>query len=215
MSVKRGKKTGNFRGFPISDSIEKEDKLLIENFSFYLKGKYKINNEQLKQIISKKETKITIPVSIFNKKLGSLEAIIKFLKENYKLSFKEISKLLNRRYTTIVNSYKNSLKKFPKRLIVSDVRYSFPISILKNRKYSVLEVIVSYLREELKMGFSGIAELLERDARTIWTVYKRKQQKIPSKFSEFKSFQLYKQQKIPSKFSEFKSFQLYKEKKDA
>lgn len=195
MSVKRGKKTGKVRGFPISDSIGREDRLLIENVSSYLKNKYKINNEQLKNIISEKEAKITIPVSIFNKKLSSLETIIKFLKENYKLSFKESSKLLNRRYTTIINSYKNSLKKFPKKLIIKDIKYSIPVSILKNRKFSVLENIVFYLKDEFGLRFSEIARLLRRDARTVWTVYKRKQQKIPLKFSEFKGFQLYKEKK--------------------
>lgn len=177
MLVKKRKKAKKISDLSIPDSLERDDKRLIENITFYLKNKYKIDDEQLKELIIKKRTRITIPIVVFNKKIGALETVVKYLKENYKLRFKEISKLLNRSYTTISNSYKNSLKKYPKGLIVKDVKYTIPVSILKNRKFSVLEIIVSYLKDNFDLKFSQIANLLKRNVKTVWTVYRRYKRK--------------------------------------
>jgi hypothetical protein len=62
-------------------------------------------------------------------------------------------------------SYKNFLKSVLKEKKV-------PLSIFPN-KIGALEAIVKYLKENIKMNYSEIAELLNRDDRTIWTVYQR------------------------------------------
>lgn len=177
MSDKNSEKDRKILNSDIPESLKKHDKKLIENITFYLKSKYNLDNGQLRELITKKQAKITIPVSIFNKRLSSLETIVKFLKEEYNLSFKQISKLLNRSYTTITNTYKNSLKKHPYKLTVKDTKHSIPVSILKNRKFSVLETITSYLKDSLNLKFSQIAILLKRNTKTVWTVYKRRKKK--------------------------------------
>ena len=48
-----------------------------------------------------------------------------------------------------------------------------PSSIFRDRELSVLEAMVEYFRERKGMKYSEIARLLNRDDRTIWTVYKR------------------------------------------
>ena len=59
-----------------------------------------------------KKEEISIPLSIFsNRKLGPLEAISKYLKDDAKLKFSEIAKLLNRNQKTIWVSYHNAKKK--------------------------------------------------------------------------------------------------------
>ncbi|MFH1307246.1 MAG: hypothetical protein ABIH72_00140 [archaeon] len=54
---------------------------------------------------------------------------------------------------------------------------SIPSSIFKDRKLKVLEVLVEYLKEKLNLSYHEIALLLNRDDRTIWTVYSRARKK--------------------------------------
>jgi len=48
-----------------------------------------------------------------------------------------------------------------------------PSFVFKDRTLSVLEVMVEYLRENKKMRFHDIAQIINRDDRTVWTVYRR------------------------------------------
>jgi len=57
-----------------------------------------------------------------------------------------------------------------------------PISIFKDRSLSVLEVIVEYLHEVKGLNFKNIAVQLNRNERTIWTVYHRARQKRAKQF---------------------------------
>ena len=63
-----------------------------------------------------------------------------------------------------------------------------PVSIFIE-KLSALETIVKYLRENLELGFSKIALLLNRDSRTIWTTYsnalKKRKEKLVVKESRY------------------------------
>ena len=53
-----------------------------------------------------------------------------------------------------------------------------PSNIFKNRSLSILEALVEYLKEKRSLTYHEIAELLERDDRTIWTVYNRAKKKV-------------------------------------
>jgi len=48
-----------------------------------------------------------------------------------------------------------------------------PSFVFKDRTLSVLEVMVEYLRDNKKMRFHEIAVIINRDDRTVWTVYRR------------------------------------------
>jgi len=48
-----------------------------------------------------------------------------------------------------------------------------PSFVFKDRTLSVLEVMVEYLRDNKKMRFHDIAQIINRDDRTVWTVYRR------------------------------------------
>ena len=52
-----------------------------------------------------------------------------------------------------------------------------PLRILQDRNVAVLEAIVEYLKQEKGLKYSEIAKLLNRDQRTIWTVYSRVKKK--------------------------------------
>jgi len=65
---------------------------------------------------------------------------------------------------------------------VSAVRISsIPISVLRDRSLKPLEAIVEYLKDIQGLTYHEIAELLNRDDRTIWTVYNRAKKKRGSR----------------------------------
>ena len=57
-----------------------------------------------------------------------------------------------------------------------------PLSLFKNRKLGVLEIIVKCLKENLELNYSRIAGILNRDPRTIWATYKKASEKENEKF---------------------------------
>jgi hypothetical protein len=52
-------------------------------------------------------------------------------------------------------------------------KFAIPLSIVCDRKVSIFETIVEYLKEHYGLTYHEIAVLLNRDDRTIWTVYNR------------------------------------------
>ncbi len=122
---------------------------------------------------------VIIPISVFkNDHLSSLETIVKYLRENLLLSYKQIGSLTNRDNVALAVSYRNAKKKLESKLIASEIHlYPIPVKILQDRKLSVLENIVSYLKDSFGLTYHKIALLLNRDDRTIWTVYQRANKK--------------------------------------
>ena len=141
-----------------------------------LKEKYELAPHEILSLITDKpiSKEITIPVSIFEyNKLSALEAICKYLKEELELSYSKIALLLNRDSRTIWTTYDNAIKKKKEKLHVKKSKFFIPISILADREFSVLEVIVSYLKDNFNLRYVEIAILLNRDERNIWTSYNR------------------------------------------
>ena len=122
--------------------------------------------------------KESIPVSIFsNTKLTVFEAIVKFLREERNLTYKRIGGLVNRKTTTISTTYQRALKKMKGRLLVQ-AALIIPLSQFKeNATFSPLEIVVDYLHTAQAFSLKTIAQTLNRDTRTIWTVYHRALQK--------------------------------------
>jgi hypothetical protein len=54
---------------------------------------------------------------------------------------------------------------------------SIPSVIFRDRSLKVLEILVEYLKEHQNMTYHEIAVLLNRDDRTVWTVYNRAKKK--------------------------------------
>ncbi len=130
-------------------------------------------------LASLKKEEIEIPVSVFdNKKLSALETIVKYMKENLEFKFSKISKLLNRDSKTIWVTYSNSREKMRESLKIMPSKKQIPVSVFRNRVFSVLENLVKYLKENYDLTYHEIAELLNRDDRTVWTVYHRAEKKL-------------------------------------
>lgn len=76
-----------------------------------IKKKYILTEDEIKDLLGKIRGEIVLPISIFNEKLGMLEAASLYLKDELNLSFSEIAKLLKRNYKTIWTSYNKAKKK--------------------------------------------------------------------------------------------------------
>ncbi|MBI2141149.1 hypothetical protein HYU16_01875 [Candidatus Woesearchaeota archaeon] len=144
-----------------------------------------LSEEQVVRLLEERGEAIHIPVSIFsNTKLSGLELVCKYLKEELSIHFSEISKLLNRDYRTVWTTYSIASKKHKGALSVPRSKYFFPTLILTDRRLSVLEAIVSYLKDELGLRFTEIGSELHRDQRNIWTVYRRAKRKLAASAGE-------------------------------
>jgi len=166
-------------------SMNKEEiidltKKIFSDVLSHAKEKTGIKEDKIYKLIEKEISgkAVEIPISIFNNgELSALEAIVKYMKENMKLKYSQIGVLLNRDERNIWTTYNNSKKKRKKKFSIKKKDYAIPASIFKNRKLSVLENITKYLKENKKLTYHNIAELLNRNDRTIWTVYNRAQTK--------------------------------------
>jgi len=155
-----------------------ELKEFVKEFVSHLKYDHKLTSEQIEELLSKKVRKDLLPISIFdNKELGCLETIVKYLKEELDLSFHEIALQLNRNDRTIWATYNVACKKRKIKLPVKESKFYIPVSIFKDRNFSVLEFVVSYLKDNFNLRYRDIAILLNRDERNIWTVYNRYKKK--------------------------------------
>src|SRR3989338_5059735 len=99
---------------PIKDSKAVEKKLL-DTFS-YLK-RQGLSEEEMTSLVNKllktvAKEEVKVPISVFkNDYLASLENIVKYLRENLLLSFKQIGSLTNRNEIALAVTYRNAKKK--------------------------------------------------------------------------------------------------------
>lgn len=162
-----GKLIFKFKGLSNEGKLE-----LISYFINELKGLH----EAAKQgIPGKKEA--GIPIGVFgNDRLSSLEAIVKYLKEDLKLKFSKIGKLLNRSGKTIWATYHNSIRKMPSSFGLVSRDIMIPASALSDRAYSTLESVVGFIKN-LDYSNHEAALMLHLDDSTIWTVYAKVKKK--------------------------------------
>jgi len=164
----------------ITDELKEEYSLnkkeIIQVIIEKLKTKYKVTKKEILEII-REDQEINIPITIFSKELGGLETITKYMKENLNMSYSEIAEELNRDERTIWTAYKKAKEKQKESIKIKETEILVPTSILKDRKLTILESIIVYLKEK-GMKYSEIAELLDRDQRNIWTVYSRAKKKL-------------------------------------
>ena len=145
-----------------------------------LKEKYNVSSDEILSLIEKKPVSKEILITVdkvWTKGLSALEVIWKYMKEEVEFNYAKIALLLNRNNRTIWTTYNNAVKKKKEKIPVKESRFFVPVSVFKDRKFSVLEVIVSYLKDNFNLRYSEIAVLLARDERNIWTVYNRSKKK--------------------------------------
>ena len=154
-----------------------EERFLVDIFSQIserLKQKYNYSDEEIFRLWNN-ENNLLIPAGIFAGKLSPAEALAKFLKENNELSYSEISELIGRDERGIWANYKRAIKKMPWPFEING-SISVPVSIFNSDK-SILEALISYLKDVKKMRNKKIAQLLNKNPANIWTVHNRAKKK--------------------------------------
>ena len=148
-----------------------------------LRDKHDLSLEEISELIKSermKEETIKIPLPIFTfKDLGPAESLVKYMKENLGMKFSEIARVLNRDDRTIWITYRNAAKKMPARIIekIEKKKILVPVSILADRRLSILESIVNYLKSK-NFANIKISKVLDKDPRNIYTFYARAKKKL-------------------------------------
>ena len=154
---------------------------------------------------------ILLPLEILRtNELSSLESIVKFLRENHSLSYKEIGILLHRNPKTLAVTYaasrrKKSEKFFSNTLTVSPLSKSrssssatdsIPITIFDDT-LSVLESVCFYLKSQTSSdnSYAKIARMIGKDQRTVWTVCHRAKIKLEQRRSKLEKEKVHKTSK--------------------
>jgi DNA-binding CsgD family transcriptional regulator len=158
--------------------ISKESDLVIDISEKEPENTNKPNKGTEKSI---KSISNDFPISILKTQLSSLEAIVKFLRENRKYSYKEIAILLRRNPKTLAVSYGMAKTKRPEKFskYICASKSRIPLSVF-NERLSILEAIITYLRSR-DMSYSEIARFINKDPRTVWTVCRRAEKRTGEK----------------------------------
>lgn len=166
---------------PSQEKVQQElDALSTLLDSFLLSSK--LSFEELLHLLKEKHEKKTplmIPSAIFRDgELGIMESVVKYLKEEFHLTYHQIAVLLKRDDRVVWATYNNALRKRKEKLQPMGKNAWLPLSIFSDGAKGPLEAIAVYLRDSASMSFKDIGILLNRDNRVIWTVYnKRRKQR--------------------------------------
>lgn len=159
--------------------IDGQKKYLIDSFLSLIKS-FSVTDQKeiLDNLQSEFHNKILsptsffLPVYIFQKNLGALESICKYLRDDLGLTSKKVSSLVGRTSSTVDVSYRKAMEKHPGRFVVRESGYTVPLSVLlSSKKFGVQEAIVGYFRDHYNLNFRQIADLLHRNYQTVRTAY--------------------------------------------
>lgn len=153
--------------------IPKKDLVqLAVKLNKYLEAEHNISREELCGL----SDKFSVPISIFSHKLSPLEALAKFLKEERKMSYHDIGELVQRDERGIWITYRNAKRKQATPFQFPEHDITVPLKIFTKR-FSILESLVRYLKEQQNIKVANIAHLLNKSTSTVWTVYNRAKRK--------------------------------------
>ena len=170
--------------------IKQKSKLFEELLFETIEKKYaiktgeiiKIKNKLLENKNINRNYIESIPVKILQfKKISSLEAITKFLRDNKKLPYNTISQLLNRQPKSLASTYNIACKKMPESFStdIDEDKSRIPFTAF-SKNLSILEAICNYLHTQ-NHTYADISRMLNLDPRTVWTVCNRANKKLKLK----------------------------------
>lgn len=162
---------------PPGDFLSQLTKTELLDIIHALKHKHNLSLHDLKHL-QQYDMPILLPNFIFNRHLSALESICKYLKENLGFTYHKIAILLARNDRTIWTTYQHAAHKYKKPFPKNTPLLTIPLPLFANRKLSTLEHLVTYLKDALHLPYHMIAKTLERNDRTVWTVYQRAQHKL-------------------------------------
>ncbi|MDP7323216.1 MAG: hypothetical protein QF632_00480 [Candidatus Woesearchaeota archaeon] len=92
-------------------------------------------------------------------------------------SFAKLAKKLNKSYQTVWQTYNHAQSKHPIKLRIKPSIIQIPITIFRKQCTTVLQSLVTYLREELQLSYKEIGAILKRNKQTVYTIHTRNQTK--------------------------------------
>jgi hypothetical protein len=150
--------------------------VIMENIS----DKFKIPFEQVIELSRKKESGgLDFPSFILrDNRLGIMEAVTKYLKEDLQMPYSKIALALNRDPRVVWVTYNKALLKKKERFSMGEPSRMIPISVFCDSSLGPMEALSRYLVDKEQMSFSSCASLLNRDSRSIWACYNKSKNKI-------------------------------------
>ncbi|PIN90276.1 hypothetical protein COU57_03935 [Candidatus Pacearchaeota archaeon CG10_big_fil_rev_8_21_14_0_10_32_14] len=154
-----------------------------ENSTFNENSLAKASKEELIDQILKEE-EIFFPIEIFSSDLSPLEAITLYLREKKNFRINKIAEALNKNSAAISLAYKNSKKKNVK-FTFKETQFEIPLSLYSdgknvNARLSISEITTLYMRER-GMNLTKIANLMDKNVKTVWTFSRRGMNKLKTK----------------------------------
>jgi hypothetical protein len=161
-----------------------ESRELLKSIIRFMKMNQQLSLKELVSLYTEVSPEESVPVSIFSTALSPSEALCKYLKENRSLSFHEIAVLLNRDDRSVWTSYSRAAGKTRAQFTIAEDDIHIPVLIFQDRSFSILEHVVSYLRENYRYSNSKIARLTKKNPSSIATVANRAVSKAKLKEGE-------------------------------
>ena len=142
-----------------------------------LKKEFAISSEGLVALLQEQSSSF-IPVDLFaTRNASGLQTLVTYLKKKYGYSFRKIGDILNRNERTVWTAYHQAKRRLKTEFDIPEEATEFiPITRFRDRKFSVLEHIVSFLKEK-EYANKDIALLLNRTQTTVSTVLGRASKK--------------------------------------
>ena len=158
------------------------EKELFTQLMVRLRSKNTLSLNELLSIYHSTTPEPTIPVTIFSGKLKPAEALCKYLKEELRLSNKEIAEILGRETKSIWATYARAVEKRIVKgskinLVNFKEDYVLPLSLFAKSKCSILENVVWYLNTMYHLHVKVIATLLGSTANSIRILLLRAERK--------------------------------------
>src|SRR3989344_831535 len=104
-----------------------------------------LSSQEIIELVNKSlkvevKEEVKVPISVFkNEYLSSLETIVKYLRENLLLSFRQIGALTNRNEIALAVTYRNAKKKLAEKFVIEEISpYYIPVTILHDRNISTV-----------------------------------------------------------------------------
>ncbi len=162
---------------PVIDRSEtKADNQSIDlGFSiiYYLQETFNISDKETRKLILE-NLNINLPISLFKNKRGTLDLLVKYLKDYKLLKNNEIALLLNKSQKTISQAC-SRIKDIE--ITYTRDEYDIPLKIFSDNRYSLLENLVAFLKDSTGYRYVDIAELLSLNQKTVWCTYNNKMKK--------------------------------------
>jgi len=134
-----------------------------------------ISLEKIKSMYNEEGEK-AIPIAAFSSDLSPAEALCKYLKDYYKLSYAEIGLLLQRDDRSVWTSVNRAERKVST-LFTPQSDIKIPVSVFADRSHSILEHVIVYLQEHYDYTIYRIAKMLNKTPAALYAVAKRGKEK--------------------------------------